>query len=409
MLISEPYNFYEEKIYLEQLEEYKKNHEYDIGGYCPINIGDILHNKYEIISYLGSGAYSTVYKVFNKENSEYYAIKITKSNKDDSNVAENELNILKKLKSNFVISIIDNFKYKSKNGKHICIVLNLLGQDLHSLKRQFKYGEELQNKENDYDNNTESSEVSESEDIRCLPLNLVKQITKNILEGLNEIHNKGFIHTDIKLENILLIKRLKKIKYNSDIKIKISDFGTAHHTKNKCEFGVGTLEYQAPESLLGLPYGKVLDVWSVGCIVFELITGYCLFDYTRYWIEGCDYSSASSYSSSDYDEEDDDEKYPVELTLLGMMRRILGGFPSKLFKKGKYYDLFFNYKGKLKHYPNYLQEDSLESIISECNYDDDNTNDICIFLRKMLSINPNLRSTTSELLKDNFLKPIKEI
>ena len=80
-----------------------------------------------------------------------------------------------------------------------------------------------------------------------------------------------------------------------------------------------------------------------------------------------------------------------------------------ILKKGKYYDLFFNYKGRLKHYPNYLQEESLESIISECNYDDDTTNEICIFLRKMLCINPNLRSTTNELLKDNFLKPIKKI
>jgi serine/threonine protein kinase len=143
--------------------------------------------------------------------------------------------------------------------------------------------------------------------------------------------------------------------------------------------------------------------------MFELLTGYCLFDYTRYWIEGDDYSSASSYSSSEYNEEEDDEKYPVELTLLAMMRRVLGGFESKLFKKGKYYDLFFNYKGRLKHYPNYLQEESLESIICECNYDDDTTNEICVFLRKMLCINPNLRSTTNELLKDNFLKPIKEI
>ena len=41
--------------------------------------------------------------------------------------------------------------------------------------------------------------------------------------------------------------------------------------------------------------------------------------------------------------------------------------------------------------------------------DDDTTNEICVFLRKMLCINPNLRSTTNELLKDNFLKPIKEI
>ena len=422
--IVEPYSFIEEKIELNELDQ--NNYDYDTGGFCPIKIGEILNGKYEIISYLGSGAYSTVWKCFNKSNSEHYAIKITKANKDDSEVAENEINILKKIEKNnkYVINLIDTFKYKSKNGKHICIVINLCGQDLHSLKRQFKYGDELRNdlldkdsiNESDDSNvsketeeslnsvNSNNTEESEIDYIRCLPMHLVKKITKQLLEAIRDIHSKNIIHTDIKPENILLTRRLKRIKLDKDINIRLSDFGTAHTTADKCEFGIGTLEYSPPETLIGLPYGKSADIWSIGCIVFELITGHCLFDYCRYWDEASDHSSCTSYSSSEYDGEDDD-KMPIELTLLAMMRRVLGGFPSKIFKRGKYYEMYFDYKGRLRNIPTFLEETTLEEcFIEDCGFTEEETEEMCDFLKKMLSIDPSNRYTANELLNEEWLK-----
>jgi len=424
--IVEPYDFIEEKIEIDELDQ--NNYEYDVGGFCPIKIGDILNGKYEIISYLGAGAYSTVWKCLNKNDKEHYAIKITKANKDDSEVADNEINILKKIEKNnkYVINLIDVFKYKSKNGKHICMVINLCGQDLHSLKRQFKYSEELKNDKLDkkkINNNSESnsneteesneskgtedsvdSNESEIDYIRCLPMHLVKKLTKQLLEAVRDIHSKNIIHTDIKPENILLTRRLKRIKQDKDINIRLSDFGTAHTTSEKCEFGIGTLEYSPPESLIGLPYGRSADIWSIGCIVFELITGHCLFDHCRYWEEASDHSSCTEYSSSEYDGEEDD-KMPIELTLLAMMRRILGGFPSKIFKRGKYYEMYFDYKGRLRNIPTFLEETTLEEcFIEDCGFTEEETQDMCDFLKKMLSIDPSNRYTASELLNDDWLK-----
>ena len=55
--------------------------------------------------------------------------------------------------------------------------------------------------------------------MRCVPLELSKKITYQILKGLEEIHSKNIIHTDIKLDNILITTSIESIKYNKDINI----------------------------------------------------------------------------------------------------------------------------------------------------------------------------------------------
>ena len=96
----------------------------------------------------------------------------------------------------------------------------------------------------------------------------IKKITYQILEGLKHIHGKNIIHTDIKLDNILIEKNVEEIKYNKDINIKICDFGTSHYTNDKCNFGIGTIDYSAPECIIGLPYGTGIDVW--GCRMYSI-------------------------------------------------------------------------------------------------------------------------------------------
>ena len=80
----------------------------------------------------------------------------------------------------------------------------------------------------------------------------IKKITYQILDGLKHTHNKNIIHTDIKLDNIL-IEKIEQIKYNKDINIKICDFGTSHFTNDKCNFGIGTLIIERLECIIGLP------------------------------------------------------------------------------------------------------------------------------------------------------------
>ena len=92
-----------------------------------------------------------------------------------------------------------------------------------------------------------------------------KKITYQILEGLKHMHSKNIVHTDIKLDNVLITNKIQDIKYNKDINIKICDFGTSHLTSDKCNFNIGTIDYSAPECIIGLPYGPrlIYGHWDV--------------------------------------------------------------------------------------------------------------------------------------------------
>ena len=95
---------------------------------------------------------------------------------------------------------------------------------------------------------------------------------KKISLGLKEIHKKNLIHRDLKPDNIFL---------TSDIKIKIGDFGIAKQLNNGNEFTktiVGTPLYMAPEILKGEQYNNKVDIWSLGCIIYELCTSNFYYD-----------------------------------------------------------------------------------------------------------------------------------
>ena len=388
-MLSEPYNFTKED-YETYKNDFEDNiHEFEEGGLCKLEVNEKI-KKYTLEQLLGDGSYSSVWKATN--NNDTYALKISKSNKSDLEVGQNEINILKKLKNKkFIVNLHDSFTFKKNNAKHLCMVIENLGIDLHVLKRLFRY--------TDYDSSI-SSETNMNSVMRCFPLPLAKKITYQILEGLKELHTNKIIHTDIKLDNILITNNIENIKYNKDINIKICDFGTAHYTTDKCNFHVGTIDYSAPECIIGLPYGTGIDIWATGCILFEIITGICLFDYTRYYedAENC----SSGYSSSSYDNEND--KTQIEFLVLCMMKTILGEFPGKVFKKGKYYENYFDYKGRLRFTPLFLEEDLiLDTLIEEFNFDENTSEELNNFILKLLTIDPDKRTNAVTLLEDKWL------
>ena len=87
------------------------------------------------------------------------------------------------------------------------------------------------------------------------------------------------------------------------------------------------------------------------------------------------------------------------------MKQILNGFPSKIFKKGKYYENYFDYKGRLRFFPTFLEEISLlDSLVNEFNYNQDDAEQLNDFLLKFLDINPNTRYNVKKLLNDDWLK-----
>ena len=87
------------------------------------------------------------------------------------------------------------------------------------------------------------------------------------MDGYKKIHERGIIHRDIKPSNMLIDK---------DGKIKISDFGFAifqEDLQTQGKFSVGSTYYRAPETLYKFQYSPKSDIWAIGVVLFEMITG----------------------------------------------------------------------------------------------------------------------------------------
>ncbi|KAK2372691.1 mitogen-activated protein kinase kinase kinase [Trifolium repens] len=100
-----------------------------------------------------------------------------------------------------------------------------------------------------------------------LPETLVRRYTRSILEGLKHVHENGFVHCDVKLQNILVFE---------DGNVKISDFGLAkekglkNNGKLECR---GTPMFISPEAVNDSVYESPADIWALGCAVVEMFTG----------------------------------------------------------------------------------------------------------------------------------------
>lgn len=101
---------------------------------------------------------------------------------------------------------------------------------------------------------------------KCCETFFMQSIAIQCLEALQFLHGLGLIHCDLKPENIL-------VKSYSRCEVKVIDFGSScFQTDHLCSY-VQSRSYRAPEVILGLPYDKKIDIWSLGCILAELCTG----------------------------------------------------------------------------------------------------------------------------------------
>ena len=206
----------------------------------PINIDSC---EYKIVEELGEGENSNVFKVFNKEKNEFFVIKVM-SIKNNKEKKESVNNILKEAK---ILSIFDNkniIKYynsKKENKKFYILMEYCDGQNLEEFIKEHK-----KNNEND-----ENKFIKEE---------ILYNIIKQLCSGVKEIHDKNIIHRDIKPSNIFM---------NKENEIKIGDFGIFKQFTKK---GAGTPNYIAPEIVKEGKYNKKADIYSLGCILYELFT-----------------------------------------------------------------------------------------------------------------------------------------
>nr|GAT46892.1 kinase-like protein [Mycena chlorophos] len=178
---------------LSDAEDEEDWEDYKPGGYHPVKIGDTFsEGRYTVVRKLGWGHFSTVWLTWDAKMKRHVALKVVKSAARYTETALDEIKLLQRLitSSNptgaqnhpgrsHVISFLDHFRHTGPNGTHVCMVFEVLGENLLGLIKRH------QNK--------------------GVPMPLVKQIAKQVLLGLDYMHRYcGVIHTDIKPENVLI-------------------------------------------------------------------------------------------------------------------------------------------------------------------------------------------------------------
>jgi len=205
--------------------------------------------KYELIQKLGKGAYGIVWKAMDKKYKQVIALKKVFDafhNATDAQRTYREVMFLQELNGHENIIRLRNIM-KADNNKDLYLVFDFMETDLHHVIRA----------------------------------NILEEIHKQyiiyqILKALKYIHSADLIHRDLKPSNVLI---------DSECHVKVADFGLARSVAQKGDDGnikltdyVATRWYRAPEILLGsTKYSKAVDMWSVGCILGELIIGKPMF------------------------------------------------------------------------------------------------------------------------------------
>ncbi|KAF1619104.1 Serine/threonine-protein kinase SRPK, partial [Eudyptes chrysolophus] len=261
------------------------------GGHHPVREGEVFNMRYQALRKLGHGAFATVWLCQDMRRKKHVAVKVLKSREGFAEAAQDEVALLRCVTSmkkkdqagENIVCLLDDFRMIGENGFHI-LLLKALGPSLRCLMGNYA--------------------------AQGLPLPFVKKSLQQVLAGLRFLHKRcRIIHTDIKPENVLLYGRDKSLQRllpdtldcsqrtdlrlkgpggdlgnrleESDLmsmEVKIADLGSACWTYKPFSKEIQTQPYRALEVLLGLDYGTPADIWSTGCLAFEMATGERLFD-----------------------------------------------------------------------------------------------------------------------------------
>ena len=113
-------------------------------------------------------------------------------------------------------------------------------------------------------------ELIKYHDFRGFSLKLIRRFAKQLLSSLVLLKAHKVIHCDLKPENVLLAHPTRS-------EIKVIDFGSSCLENEKVYTYIQSRFYRSPEVILGMTYGMPIDMWSLGCILAELLTGYPIF------------------------------------------------------------------------------------------------------------------------------------
>lgn len=344
--------------------------------------GEILNKRYRVLNEVGDGGFSDVYLAVDLETNKNVIIKSYRKLETFREAAIREIKIMQILnkldkEQTYFVEFYGSFYFK----KHLCLIFQQYGISLYQALVAVKQ----------------------------FSLNITRIIMRQVCEATALLHHNGMIHTDIKPENILLpvdydLKNFDhiyseapsqipsdsddgqigmeshtdEVSSKMDLDIRLIDFGSLS-TSNKWHYILATTRrYRAPEILLGERWGVECDIWSLGCIMIELVLGYIPFD-----------------AKDDLDH-------------LFLIQHTIGSFPERMSNECIYENIKTAFDGDLIN-PDYLSDDKRNLFLPEPpllelltkNVNDNNYIDLCI---QMLEPDPSKRPSIDNVINHPFFQ-----
>ena len=219
----------------------------DSEGYYKVILGELLDGRYHIQSNLGKGMFSGVVRATDQKAKRVVAIKLIRNNETMKKAGLKEIEILQKLTNadpedkKHIIRLERSFEHKG----HLCMVFENLSINLREVLK--KFGRDI-----------------------GLNLKAVRAYAQQMFLGLSLLRKCNILHADLKPDNVLVNESRNVLK--------ICDLGSASDAaENEVTQYLVSRFYRAPEIILGIPYDFAIDMWSIGCTLFELYTGKILF------------------------------------------------------------------------------------------------------------------------------------
>ncbi|XP_078054741.1 testis-specific serine/threonine-protein kinase 6-like [Mustelus asterias] len=201
---------------------------------------------YKLGKTIGEGSYSKVKEAISKKYNKNVAIKVVDRKKVPKDFASKflprELAILRGIKHPHIVHVYEFIEVR--NGK-VYIVMELVSTNLLQLIQQRT----------------------------CVSCQEAKCLFSQVTKAIKYLHERDIVHRDLKCENILLTEQMQ---------VKLADFGFGRKSRGYPELSTtycGSAAYSPPEVLLGVPYDpKKYDIWSMGVILYVIVTGYMPFN-----------------------------------------------------------------------------------------------------------------------------------
>jgi len=415
-------------------EFYSSDEEY-CGNNGNLFNNELLNRKYLLIKKIGYGAFSSVWLSFNFTNNQYNAIKIQNHDDYEEGAIEVKiLTKLKKNNCEYLSNIVDNFIEIKDDNKYVCMVFELCACNIYQIIRhnRNKLSEDIVKKiikqtliaTNELHKLKYYHTDIKPENILLVGKNsviqdIIKDYDKNnfmdIYNGLkknffdkknldlkNNNHkkkfNKKYKDSLLKKTNVIILKKLDlfiednetednetensdsendedfkiDMKLLEDIKIKLTDFGTIFQIKEKEDEEIQTRYYRSPEVLLGLIHNEKVDIWSIGCMILELLFNKTYFDPTK------------------------DEEFDRDFHHLHDIQKLCGYIPEYMMNKCPDKSYYF----KKNRFKRKIEFKLLDAMLKEKEIYSD---ELLEFLQKTLNIDYKTRLSTEECLKLSWL------